>query len=80
MLFLLFNNLNFKHLFLQKGMLWYLVMIITASEMAVSSGLNCKLLLAKGREWFLRFLVLTGEGQSYRLQVQKKQDENWTYL
>lgn len=31
-------------------MFWYLVMVLTASEIAVSSGLNCKLPVAKGCE------------------------------
>lgn len=66
---MLFNNLNFKHLFPQKGMLWYLVMVLAPSEMAVSSCLNCRLLLAEGYEWFLRFLVQIGEGQPLSLSL-----------
>jgi len=78
MLFLLFNNLNFKHLFLQKDMLWYLVMVLTASEMAVSPGLNCKVLLAKGGGWFFEVscFVLVREGPSLSLALTGYRHQN----
>lgn len=57
MLSVLFNNLLFTLLFLQKGMLRYLVMFLTASEMVLSSGVNCKLLLAEGRTGFEVFCL-----------------------
>lgn len=45
------------------------MMVLAASEMAVSSCLNCRLLLAEGCEWLLRFLVLIGEEQPVSLAL-----------